>query len=72
MNTELMQHIERQLLEIVGMLVMAQNGRDEEIATAKLQLVSMIHGLRIVINACEKYPMSVEEMEQEIERLKSQ
>jgi hypothetical protein len=66
MNTEMMKEVEKGLLEIVGALVM------EETTQAKIQAITMIRGLRIVINACEKYPMGVEELEQEIERLRKE
>ena len=50
------------------MLVMATDGRDAEyVVQAKDQLRTMIQALSMVITATEKYPMSIEEIEQECE-----
>lgn len=45
-NTELLHVIERQLLEVVGVLAMADS--PEDVTYAKGRLVGVIHGLRIV------------------------
>ena len=58
MNTELMDELERQMLEVVGMLAIGHN------KIAAQQLVTMIHGLRIVNDACKAYPMPLATTEQ--------
>ena len=58
MNTELLQEIERQLLEATGMLAIGHN------KLAAQQLITMIQGIRIVRKACENNPMTLGELEQ--------
>ena len=63
MNIEMMKEIEKQELEVLGILALTEP--TEQVVMAKQQLVTMIKGLHLVINGCERYPMTVEELEQE-------
>ena len=63
MNIELLSQIKQQQLEVLGILSL--NESTEQVVMAKQQLVAMTTGLQLVINACERYPMTVEELEQE-------
>ena len=63
MNIEMMKEIKQQELEVLGILSLTES--TEQVVMAKQQLVTMITGLQLVINACKRYPMTVEELEQE-------
>ena len=58
MNTQLMDELERQLLEVIGLITL------NEVGMANQQLVTMVHGLRIINNACKAHPMTIGELQQ--------
>lgn len=51
MNTELLRVVERQLLEVSGILTIADS--PEDIRFGHQRLIGVIHGLRIVIDGME-------------------
>lgn len=61
MNTELIKVLDRQLLEVIGQLVLG------DVDGAKRQLGTMHQGLNIVITACDEHPMTREELIQDFE-----
>ena len=62
MNLTLLKEIERQLFEVIGIL--ALDIPSEQNTMARQQLVTMVHGLRIITQACEMHPMTLGELEQ--------
>jgi hypothetical protein len=66
MNIELLKTIETQLLVLSGMLTL------KSYTEAQSHIGSMIAGVRLITNACEQYPMTLEELEQEFELRKQE
>ena len=61
MNTgdliRVLKETETQMLEVSGMLAVSDaSSTDEEVVMARHQLISMIHGIRIIHNALEFNP----------------
>jgi hypothetical protein len=59
MNIELLKEIEHQLHITAGMLVM------DNTDGAKQQVHTMLAGVHMIVRACEDFPMTKEELEEE-------
>lgn len=60
-NIKLLEVIEKQLLEVVGILTLAENKSD--VIYGQQRLVGIIHGLRIVMGPHQEKPMTIGELE---------